>query len=218
VSACNQTSNRDPVLSLDETTVMSAIDDLTRRSLVRAVHRSDARVKRYRQVLSESMNLHQNETAVVCVLLLRGPQTVGEIRGRTNRHFDFVDLAHVEITLRSLMDLPAPLVTELPRQPGQKESRYAHLLSGEPVEESTGSGDGATRAGGTGELMATSHAEDVAIGAGGGGGIIGRTSGNTRAGGAFADRIDELEQTVDALRGEVAELRARLEALLSELS
>lgn len=132
VSACNQSSNRDPVLSLDETTVHKAIDDLTRRSFVRAVHRSDSRAKRYRQTISETLSLHPAETAVMGVLMLRGPQTVGEIRTRTARMFEFVDLSHVEITLQTLMTLANPLVVQLPRQPGQKEVRYAHLLSGEP--------------------------------------------------------------------------------------
>jgi uncharacterized protein YceH (UPF0502 family) len=135
VSACNQSSNREPVLSLDETTVHKGIDDLTRRSLVRAVHRNDSRARRYRQTMSETMNLHPAETAIMGVLMLRGPQTVGEIRTRTARMFEFVDLSHVEITLQTLMTLATPLVVQLPRQPGQKEVRYAHLLSGQPDVE-----------------------------------------------------------------------------------
>ena len=132
IAACNQTSNRDPVMTLDEPTVSKSLDELSRRSLVRAVHRSDSRVKRYRQAMSESMNLHPAETAVMCVLMLRGAQTTGEIRTRTARMFEFRDLQHVEITLQVLMTLPIPLVAQLPRRPGQKEVRYAHLMSGEP--------------------------------------------------------------------------------------
>lgn len=135
VAACNQTSNREPVLSLDESAVSRSLDGLAGLGLARGVHRSDSRVRRYRQTFSESMNLHPAENAVMCILLLRGPQTVGEIRGRTNRLFDFVDLRHVEVTLQALLDLPTPLVAELPRRPGQKDSRYAHLMSGEPVED-----------------------------------------------------------------------------------
>jgi len=142
-SACNQTSNREPVMNLEETDVMKSIDDLTRRSLVRSVHK-DSRIRRYRHTLSENpLNLHPAEVAVMCVLLLRGPQTTGEIRTRTTRLFEFRDLPHVEVTLQQLMTLPEPLVVLLPRRPGQKEARYAHLLSGEPqvsdsaVEEST---------------------------------------------------------------------------------
>ena len=136
VAACNQTSNRDPVLALDEAAVSDSLKELSRRSLVREVHRSDSRAKRYRQSMSESKNLHPAETAVLCVLMLRGAQTTGEIRSRTSRLFEFLDLTHVDVTLQALMTLPAPLVAPLPRQAGQKEARYAHLLSGEPQVES----------------------------------------------------------------------------------
>lgn len=131
-AACNQTSNRDPVLEVDQATVSKSLEDLARRALVRAVHRSDSRAKRYRHLMSETLNLHPAETAVMCVLLLRGAQTAGEIRTRTTRLFEFPDLAHVDITLQALMTLSTPLVVQLPRRPGQKEVRYAHLLSGEP--------------------------------------------------------------------------------------
>lgn len=131
-AACNQTSNREPVMHLDEEAVLRSLDQLARHSLVRAVHRSDSRVKRYRHLMSETLNLHVPEIAVMCVLMLRGAQTDGEIRTRTVRLFEFVDMSHVEITLQSLMTLSTPLVAQLPRQPGQKEVRYAHLLSGEP--------------------------------------------------------------------------------------
>jgi uncharacterized protein YceH (UPF0502 family) len=132
VGACNQTSNRDPVMHVDESAVTKALADLTRRNLVHEVHRSDSRAKRYRQVMAETMSLHPAEIALLCVLMLRGPQTTGEIRTRSGRLFEFRDLKHVEVTLDALMTLPAPLVAQLPRQPGQKEVRYAHLLSGEP--------------------------------------------------------------------------------------
>lgn len=134
-AACNQTSNRDPVLQLDESTVAAALDDLSRRQLVRATLRSDSRVPRYRHLLAETLNLHAAEIAVLGVLMLRGPQTVGEIRTRTARLFEFTDLARVELTLQSLASLSQPLVAQLPRQPGQKEVRYAHLLAGEPQAE-----------------------------------------------------------------------------------
>jgi uncharacterized protein len=134
-AACNQTSNREPVMALDEPTVMQSLDDLARRSLVRAVHRSDSRVRRYRQIMSETRSLHEAEIAVMCVLMLRGPQTTGEIRTRTTRLFEFRDLPHVDITLQTLMTLPEPLVALLARRPGQKEVRYAHLLAGEPADE-----------------------------------------------------------------------------------
>ena len=134
-AACNQKSNRDPVLELDEATVLQSLEDLGRRSLVRAVHRSDSRAKRYRHLMSESLNLHPAEISVMCVLMLRGAQTAGEIRTRTARLFAFADLGQVDITLKALMTLSVPLVAQLPRRAGQKEVRYAHLLSGEPVED-----------------------------------------------------------------------------------
>jgi uncharacterized protein YceH (UPF0502 family) len=133
-AACNQTSNRDPVLNLDESTVSKSLDELSRRTLVRAVHRSDSRARRYRHQMAETLKLHPAEMAVLCVLMLRGPQTAGEIRTRTARLFDFPDLAHLDVTLQSLMTLPTPLVTQLPRRPGQKEERYAHLLAGPPLD------------------------------------------------------------------------------------
>lgn len=131
-AACNQASNRDPVMDLDEAAVAAALKELIRRSLAREVHRSDSRVKRYRHLLSDTLHMHPPEMAALCVLLLRGPQTVGEIKGRTGRMFEFIDLAHVEITLDSLVTFSTPLAAPLPRQPGQKEVRYAHTLAGEP--------------------------------------------------------------------------------------
>lgn len=135
VAACNQTSNRDPVLALGEATVSASLKELARRNLVRGVQRSDSRTTKYRQALSESWNLHPAETAALSVLMLRGAQTTGEIRSRAARQFEFRDLPHVEVTLEALMTLATPLVTQLPRRPGQKEARYAHLLSGEPRVE-----------------------------------------------------------------------------------
>lgn len=131
-TACNQTSNREPVMELDEDAVAQGLGELVRRSLAREVYRSDSRVRRYRHLLNETLHLHDAERAVLCVLLLRGPQTVGEIKARTVRMFEFIDLAHVEITLQALITLPAPLVIQLPRQPGRKELRYTHALAGEP--------------------------------------------------------------------------------------
>jgi hypothetical protein len=133
--ACNQSSNRDPVLALEEEQVAEAVRGLIDRGLVRDIYRSDSRVKRYRHTLADTLHLHEPEQAALCVLMLRGPQTAGEIKARTGRMFEFVDPAHVEITLESLAGLAIPLVTRLPRQPGQKEPRYAQLLAGEPAVE-----------------------------------------------------------------------------------
>ncbi|MDX6272723.1 MAG: uncharacterized protein QOD28_3946 [Acidobacteriota bacterium] len=130
--ACNQLSNREPVVSFDERTVVWALESLRDRKLVRAVTTADGRVPKYRHVLDEALGLKSPEMAVMCVLMLRGAQTVGEIRTRTERLYPFSALSFVETTLEDLMTREgAPLVMKLPRQSGQKESRYAHLLGGE---------------------------------------------------------------------------------------
>ena len=131
MAACNQSSNRNPVTHFDETTVAGAVDSLREKKLVHFVDRSESRVTKYRHVLYEAISLNRPAIAVMCVLMLRGPQTVGEIRTRTNRLYDFANLEQVETTLNSLMSGESPLVVRLPRQTGQKEVRYAHLLSGE---------------------------------------------------------------------------------------
>lgn len=134
-AACNQASSRDPVMQLDEATVSRSLKDLAERSLARGIHRSDARVMRYRQEIGEKLHLHRPELAALSVLMLRGAQTPGEIKTRTARAFEFVDPSHVEVTLDSLATLSTPLVTALPRRPGQKEVRYVHLLGGAPSAE-----------------------------------------------------------------------------------
>jgi uncharacterized protein YceH (UPF0502 family) len=129
--ACNQLSNREPVVSFDEKTVAWALESLRERKLVRVVTTADGRVPKYRHVLDEVLGLKSPEMAVMCVLMLRGAQTVGEIRTRTERLYPFSALSFVETTLEDLMTRDVPLVVKLPRQSGQKESRYAHLLGGE---------------------------------------------------------------------------------------
>jgi len=131
VAACNQSSNRHPVVHYDESTVLQATDTLREKQLVHLITRGESRVNKYRHVLYESMNLGRQEIAVLCVLLLRGPQTVGEIRTRTTRLYDFSSVEQLEGTLNSMMGGESPLVVRLARQAGQKEVRYAHLLSGE---------------------------------------------------------------------------------------
>ena len=128
-NACNQSSNRDPVVQYDDATVKAAVDRLRKYSLVRSIQRVDARVMKYSHLMSEAMGLELPELATMCVLMLRGPQTVGEIRTRGSRLFEFQSLEQVESTLNGLMG--RSLATRLPRQPGQKEARYAHLLSGD---------------------------------------------------------------------------------------
>jgi uncharacterized protein YceH (UPF0502 family) len=136
VAACNQTSNRDPVLALDDRTVLRSLDDLRRRSLARGMHGSDSRVTKYQHLAREALAVDGAELAVMCVLMLRGPQTAGEIKARTGRLFEFTDLAQVETTLEALIvRLPAAHVARLPRRPGQKDPRYMHLLSGDAPAE-----------------------------------------------------------------------------------
>jgi len=134
-SACNQISNRDPVVSFDEKTVARALESLREKQLIWMVT-GVGRVPKYEHRFTEQLKLAAQEVAVLCVLMLRGPQTAGEIRGRTGRLYEFKQLEEVELTLQVMMSAEPPLVTRLPRQPGTKESRYAHLLSGEvQVEE-----------------------------------------------------------------------------------
>jgi uncharacterized protein len=132
VNACNQKSNRDPVVEYDADTVEDAVERLREKKLALTIVGS-GRVKKYAQRISESLNLGRRELAVLCTLLLRGPQTLGEIRDRSERMFAFGDPAETERALDKLAEWPEhSLVTKLPRQAGQKEVRYAHLLSGEP--------------------------------------------------------------------------------------
>ncbi|MFL6276865.1 MAG: YceH family protein [Blastocatellia bacterium] len=136
VNACNQLTGREPVVSYDERTVARALESLREKQLVWLVTAAGARVPKYEHRLSEKFNLAEQETAVLAVLMLRGPQTIGEIKGRTGRMYEFAELGEVEMTLESLMTSEPPLIVKLPRQPGTKESRYAHLLAGEVhVEE-----------------------------------------------------------------------------------
>lgn len=134
VNACNQKSNRDPAVGYDEDTVAEAIDSLREKKLAAVITGVGMRVPKYRERLSEELNLGRRELAILCELMVRGPQTVGELRDRAGRLHPFSDLDEVESVLRRLMEWqPEPLVTRLPRLPGTKELRNAHLFSGEPV-------------------------------------------------------------------------------------
>jgi len=129
VNACNQKSNREPVMTLDEDAVRSAIRSLNELGLTRFASSADSRVGKYEHRLNESFNFHRHEIAILCVLLLRGPQTPGELRTRTERMYAFEDLESVHNALNLLGKREPPLVKVLPRQPGTKEARYVHLLS-----------------------------------------------------------------------------------------
>ena len=136
VNACNQKNNRDPVMNLDEDTVQQALTTLQEKRLAGPTSSADSRVTKYEHRLQEAFNFTRGETAMLCVLLLRGPQTPGELRGRTERMHRFEDLTEVQSTLQRLMQRDPPLARVLPRQPGTKEARYKHLLAGD-VEDFT---------------------------------------------------------------------------------
>jgi hypothetical protein len=131
-NACNQLSNREPVMSLGEDQVKWAVNSLRQQSLVRAIQPSDARVMKFQHLMTEKLDLDQPALAVLCVLMLRGPETLGEIKTRTNRLAEFTSLGEVEAAVRGL--IARELAVEMARRPGQKETRYAHLLSGPPSE------------------------------------------------------------------------------------
>ena len=131
VNACNQKNNRDPVMSLDEEAVRTALSSLQQKRLAGPTSSADSRVTKYEHRIQEVFNFTRGESALMCVLLLRGAQTPGELRGRTERLHRFEDLSDVQGTLQRLMQRDPPLVVMLSRQPGTKESRYMHLLSGE---------------------------------------------------------------------------------------
>jgi uncharacterized protein YceH (UPF0502 family) len=133
INACNQRSNREPVTDLDEEEVRLALRGLEDKQLAGRARGADGRVTKYEHWLGEAFNFSRAETALLCVLLLRGPQTPGELRGRTERMHRFDELTDVAAGLQKLMEREPALVAVLPRQPGTKEARYAHLLSG-PVE------------------------------------------------------------------------------------
>ena len=131
VNSCNQKSNRDPVVDLDETAVREAMRGLEKKGLAGNADNMTGRVTKYGHRLQEAYNFTRHEIAILAELLLRGPQTPGELRSRADRMHKFDDMGVVQTTLRKLMEREPPLVKMLPRQPGTKEARYAHLLSGD---------------------------------------------------------------------------------------
>jgi hypothetical protein len=184
VNACNQISNRDPVVQYDEATVTWALDTLRAKNLVYIFYGADSRVPKYKHMMREVLELSPPELAALCVLMLRGPQTVGEVRGRTGRLYEFADLREVEATLDGLAQRDEPLVMKLPRQAGRKEARYAHLLSGRPAVEEEAEG------------QVPSPAPRA-------------PSAPPRAG--DGERVARLEAEVESLRGELAEMRRQFD-------
>jgi len=151
VNACNQKNNREPVTNFDEETVRLALRNLSEKRLAGPASGADSRVTKYEHRLQEAYNFTRPETAILCVLLLRGPQTPGELRGRTERMHRFEDLDEVLSGLQQLMRREPPLAKALGRRPGTKEIRYAHLLSGdveawEPPAEMASAGSGSADA------------------------------------------------------------------------
>ena len=128
VNACNQSSNRDPVMSIDEESVLSALDSLKENELAWEVNAAGSRATKYEHAMRDRFDLSEQEAAVLCELILRGPQTPGELRARTSRLYAFKDLSEVDVALGCLVEAETPLARALPRQPGSREIRYGHLL------------------------------------------------------------------------------------------
>jgi uncharacterized protein len=180
VNACNQKNNRDPVMTLDEAAGRQALATLQEKRMAGPASGADSRVPKFEHRLQEVFNFDRREIAAICVLLLRGPQTPGELRGRTDRMYHFETLDDVVSTLDRLAQREPPLVFMLPRQPGTKESRYMHLFAGEPSQAVV--------------ARAISSAEETSG--------IAAYSGN--------DRLTRLENDVAQLRQELAEMREQL--------
>lgn len=188
-NACNQLTARDPVVSYDEATVLRTLDALREKRLATLYNAADSRVARYKHTLTDALLLTPAELAILCVLMLRGAQTVGELRTRTERLFRFDTLPEVEETLNALAArTPDPLVSKLPRQPGTKESRYTHLLGGPPAPAIVAAVNDSLRP------AATAAPEPTPT--------LGPTD---------RERLDQLERELAALRAEFAEFRKQFE-------
>lgn len=184
VSACNQKSNREPVMSLDEPTVQKTLDALSRKHLLLERSGFGSRVPKYQHLFCNTeygtLKFSAQELAVVCELLLRGPQTPGELRSRASRMARFGDVSEIEAVLQALQSRESgPLVARLPREPGRRESRYMHLFGNEPVPQA--------------------EAEEVAT----------QSIPSTPESDSLQSRVGRLEVEVATLRAEVAELKSR---------
>jgi uncharacterized protein len=198
--ACNQSTNRDPVVDYDEATIRDALHRLSRRRWTRLASGPGSRAPKYRHLLDEALGLPEDEVAVLCVLMLRGPQTPGELKQRTERLHPIADLGEVQATLERLIGREFAL--RLERRPGQKEERYTHLL-GEDAQEASAAPAAAPPA-----APAPPPAAAAPTAA--------STDGPPRH--ATPDpRVERLEAELAALRGEVGELRSALDALRAEL-
>jgi uncharacterized protein len=190
INACNQKSNREPVMQLSEDAVMTALDDLKIKHFIwqRTVH--GARANKYEHNLKSFFDFNEKQMAVVCTLLLRGPQTIGEIRQRTDRMCSFESLEEAESIIRSLISWDdGPLVLELPRQPGRKEPRFVHLFSGKQWAE---------------QFATASEAPSEAVSA--------------PSGPSENNRISDLENSVSDLQIQIAKLRQEFEEFRNQAS
>jgi uncharacterized protein YceH (UPF0502 family) len=191
VNACNQKSNRAPEMHLDDDSVLQSLRTLEQKGLAGKGDNMDGRVKKYEHRLADTFNFTRPETAVLCELLLRGPQTPGELRSRAERMHHFDDLDSVNSTLRHLVEREPPLVNILPRQPGTKEARYMHLLSGEVTAPQS-------------EFALSPSTKSVIA-------FPSSSAAPSPAPASFAvDRITSLEQKVSALQQEISELKQQL--------
>ena len=191
--ACNQTTNRDPVVDYDEPTIRAALERLSRKGWTRLASGAGSRAVKYRHLLSEALGLSPAEISLLAVMMLRGPQTLGELKGRSERLYRFESLGEVEQTLERLAE--RDLIVRLPRRPGQKEERYAQLLGGEGEPEA-----GVREAG-------VPDAAEASEGIAG----VGETGPSPPP--ADGARIARLEERVDRLEGELASVRRALESL-----
>jgi uncharacterized protein YceH (UPF0502 family) len=186
INACNQKSNREPVLELAEATVKETADELVQAGLVTALTGFGSRVTKYQHRFCNTefseYKFSAQELAIICVMFLRGPQTPGELRTRTNRLCEFKDVQEVEIVLYRMMNRAEPLIAKLPLEPGKRESRYMHLFSGD-VEAALSAMPHSTRSDSAGE--------------------------------ALGERVATLEQQVADLQAEMTELRQMLDDLTS---
>ena len=184
-NGCNQLSSREPVMQLSDETVADVLARLSERKLVNAVNQSGSRVTKYEHRMRIKWTLEQDKLAILTILMLRGPQTAGEIRTRTGRMHEFKSVAEVETGLQFLIDKYPPIVAKLPLAPGSREPRYGQLLAGEEAlaRESTAGAYG------------------------------GSASGSGEGGGSRAERVAQLEQEVASLREEVAALAAQVAEL-----
>jgi uncharacterized protein len=187
VAACNQKTAREPVMDLSEAEVARALDDLTRLRLAGTSTGAGSRVEKYRHLLDHAFGLDRAGQAALGVLLLRGFQTAGEVRARTGRMFPFETLEEAEAALRALVEREEPLTVELPVQPGRKEPRYAHLLSGEVEPEALPPGEASPAA-----PMAAARAEGDRIA-------------------HLESLVEALAEEVSALREELSTFRRQFE-------